>query len=47
LIARIFTVVAAVFFLIAARTDKKITKQEAVLLLFVYVTFLLTEIFIK
>ncbi len=47
LIARIFTVIAAIFFLIAVRTGKKITKQEAVILLFVYVAFLLTEIFIK
>jgi cation:H+ antiporter len=47
LTARIFTVVAAIFFLIAIRTGKRITKQEAVLLLFIYVAFLLTEIFIK
>jgi len=47
LVARIFTVIAAVFFLIFLKTDKKITKKEAVLLLFTYITFLLTEIFIR
>lgn len=46
-IARIFTVIAAIFFLIAAKTGKKITKKEAVLLLSIYIIFLLTEIFIK
>ncbi len=47
LVARIFTVIAAAFFVIAVRTGKKITKQEAVMLLFIYVAFLFTEIFIK
>ncbi|MCX6719609.1 MAG: hypothetical protein NTV36_00650 [Candidatus Staskawiczbacteria bacterium] len=46
-IARIFTVIAAVFFLIVVRTGKQVTKKEALLLLTTYVAFLLTEIFIK
>ena len=47
LFARIFTVIAALFFLIAVRTDKKISKKEALLLLFVYIIFLMAEIFFK
>lgn len=46
-IARIFLIISAVFFLIVVRTDKKITKIEAILLVGVYVFFLLTEIFLK
>jgi cation:H+ antiporter len=47
LYARIFTILAAIFFLIVTKTDKKITKKEALLLLFIYIIFLITEIFIK
>lgn len=47
LIARVFTVIAAMFFLIVVKSGKKITKKEALLLLFIYVLFLITEIFIK
>jgi len=47
LTARVFTVIAAIFFLVASRTDKKLTKKEALVLLFIYVLFLLSEIFIK
>jgi cation:H+ antiporter len=47
MMARIFTIIAAIFFLIAVRTGKKITKKEALFLLFIYIIFLLTEIFIK
>lgn len=46
-IARIFVLVAAVFYFFAIKTDKKITKKEALLLLFTYIAFLITEIFIK
>jgi len=46
-IARIFLVVSAVFFLIVVKTDKKITKKEAILLIGIYIAFLLTEIFLK
>jgi len=46
-LARVFTIIAALFFLVIVRTGKKITKKEALLLLFVYMIFLLTEIFSK
>jgi len=45
LIARIFLIIALAIFLIAIRTGKKITKKEALILLFVYLTFLLVEVF--
>jgi Ca2+/Na+ antiporter len=47
LIARIFTVIAALFFVIVLKTGKQITKKEGLLLLCTYIVFLLTEIFIK
>ncbi len=47
LMARIFTVIAAAFFLVVVKTDKKITKKEGVLLLSIYVIFLIIEIFIR
>lgn len=46
LIARIFLIIASAVFLIAIRTGKKITKKEAIILLFIYITFLLVEIFL-
>jgi cation:H+ antiporter len=46
-IARIFMVIACIFYLIFIASDKKITKKEGLLLLFIYIVFLLTEIFIK
>ncbi len=46
IIARIFVFVAAIFYLFAIKSDKKITKKEALLLLFTYIAFLLTEIFL-
>jgi len=46
LIARVFVLVAAVFYLFSIKTDRKITKKEALLLLFTYIVFLLTEIFL-
>jgi len=46
-IARIFLVLAAVFFLTFVRTGQKITRKEAIFLLFVYVAFLITEILAK
>lgn len=45
--ARYFLLIAAVFFYIAVRTDKKVTKREGVILLFIYIAFLLTEVFVK
>lgn len=44
-IARIFMIIAALFFLWVIKTGQKITKKEGVLLLFVYIVFLLSEIF--
>ncbi len=46
-IARIFLIISAVFFFIVVRTDQKITKKEALLLIGIYILFLLTEIFFK
>ena len=45
LIARIFFIIALSVFLVAIRTGEKITKKEAVVLLFIYIIFLLVEIF--
>jgi len=46
-IARAFTLVAALFFLVVVKTGQKITKKEGLLLLSIYIAFLLTEIFVK
>lgn len=43
-IARFFLIISAIFFLIFLRTDKKITKKEAVFLLIIYFVFVLTEV---
>ncbi len=43
-IARIFLVIAAIFFLIIVRTGQKITKKEALVLLFLYIIFVAVEI---
>ncbi|MBU2472458.1 hypothetical protein KKE74_00300 [Patescibacteria group bacterium] len=43
-IGRLFLIIAAVFFLIFIRTGKRITKKEAVFLLFIYFAFILTEV---
>lgn len=44
--ARVFLIVAAVFSLIFIRSGRKITKREGLFLLFLYVTFLMFEVFI-
>lgn len=44
-IARIFLVISAVYFLIAVRTDQKITKKEGIFLILIYFAFLAAEIF--
>jgi len=44
-IARIFLIISAVFFLIAVRTDQRISKREAVALILIYIVFVLTETF--
>jgi cation:H+ antiporter len=47
IIARIFLIIASVFFLISVRTDQKITKKEALVLLAIYILFLLSEVFLR
>lgn len=47
LIARFFTILAVIFYLFFIKSDKKITKKEALMLLFLYIVFLLAEVFIK
>ena len=47
LAARVYLVIAALFSLLFIWTGKVITKKEGFFLLFIYVAFLLTEIFIK
>jgi cation:H+ antiporter len=46
LIARFFLLIAVIYYFFAIRTDKKITKKEGLLLLFLYISFLITEIFL-
>jgi cation:H+ antiporter len=46
-IARIFLVVAAIFFLLSMRTGNKLTKKEGLMLLFLYIAFLIVEVFVK
>lgn len=45
LIARAYAVIASLFFLFAIKSEKKITKKEGLILLFIYIAFLVTEIF--
>ncbi len=47
LMARIFLIISAIFFLIFIKSDKKITKKEAFFLLGIYITFLISEIFLR
>jgi len=44
-VARIFTFIAIFFFFIFIKNDSKISKKEAMILLFVYIAFILTEVF--
>jgi cation:H+ antiporter len=46
-IARIFMVIACIFYLLFITTGRKITKKEGLFLLLIYIVFLITEIFIK
>ena len=46
-IARIFTFIAIFFFFFFIKNDSRISKKEAVFLLFVYVAFIITEIFVR
>ena len=43
-IARLFLIISALFFLFFVRTDRKITKKEALFLLSIYLIFVLVEI---
>lgn len=45
--ARAFLIIAAAFSLLFTITGKKITKKEALFLIFIYIAFLIAEIFIK
>jgi len=45
LITRIFTIIAALLFILFIRTGKRVTRIEGLLFLSIYVLFLLTEIF--
>ncbi|MBM3206234.1 MAG: hypothetical protein FJZ43_01245 [Candidatus Staskawiczbacteria bacterium] len=47
LTARVFLIIAALFSLLFVITEKKITKKEGFFLLFIYIAFLITEIFIS
>jgi len=47
LAARTFLIIAAAFSLLFIITNKKISRREALFLLFIYVAFLITQIFIK
>lgn len=44
-IARIFLIIASVFFMFAIKTGKAITKKEGLILIFIYISFLIIEIF--
>jgi len=46
-IARFFLLISALFFLFFGRTDRKITKKEAIFLLGIYILFVLVEILTK
>lgn len=45
IIARIFLIIASIFFLIVIRKGKSFTKKEGLILLSIYIIFLLTEVF--
>lgn len=47
LLARIFMLIACVFYLFFIDTGRKITKKEGLLLLSIYIVFLLAEVFAK
>jgi cation:H+ antiporter len=45
LIARIFLFIAIFFFFVFVKTDSRISKKEAAFLLFIYIFFIITELF--
>ena len=46
-IARFFLIISAIFFFFFVRSDRKITKKEALILLGIYILFVLCEIFLR
>lgn len=46
-LARIFLIIAVVFFFIFAKTGQRITKKEGIFLIAIYVAFLISEILIR
>ena len=46
-IARIFLVVSAIAFMVFVRTHQKITRKEAIILIFIYLSFVASEILLK
>ncbi|MFA5431410.1 MAG: hypothetical protein WC319_00805 [Candidatus Paceibacterota bacterium] len=46
-VARIFLFIAIIFFFFFIKNDSQITKKEAIFLLFIYIAFILTELFIE
>ena len=47
MIGRAFLIISALFFLFFIRTDRKITKKEAIILLGIYLTFVVVEMLAK
>lgn len=46
-LARLFLIISTVFFLVFIRSGQKISQREALILLGIYITFLLSEIFLR
>jgi len=46
-VARFFLIISAMFFLFFVRTDRKVTKKEALFLFLIYITFVTVEILTK
>lgn len=47
IIGRVFLIISALFFLFFIRTDRKITRKEAIFLLSIYILFFLTQILLN
>lgn len=47
LTARVFTIIAVIFYFMVIRSQRQITKKEGLLLLSIYILFLITEVFVK
>ena len=47
LLARIFMVIACILYIFFINTGRKITKKEGLFLLLIYISFLISEVFIK